>query len=383
MGIMDHHLFKGEFSFQNQILSYNQIPKYDTAGTTIYNFAERAVEIPLALHFLSVHGIGKKILEVGNVLRHYSVLLQQIPRLGPLDTIDKFEAYPDVMNIDIMDVNTKYEVIISISTVEHVGQNGYGEHEIGDREAPLKAIVQIYNLLKTGGKAFITVPFGKLMDLGWLIQFSSNYLDLLVDKYGIPAQAIQTYFMKKIDTEATIEGPRQLWQQCERSELEHTYFHYPFAFAGGIAVIELSKIDKDIEPSDTLSTSLHYHAPVKIGDLYFSGMTLPKGQDRDGWITCLSTGYVFYGPYVTLEPQSYSLDMDIEIRGQGLFTLELTADFGQTILWSQRNIVRSENIHNILHVTTTESNVEVRLHKHGLSNSQVRVPKLLLSALEQ
>ncbi|WP_152397013.1 class I SAM-dependent methyltransferase [Paenibacillus guangzhouensis] len=382
MGIMGHP-FEDAFIFQNQVLPYNQIPKYDAAGITIYNFAERAVEIPLALHFLSEHGTGKRILEVGNVLRHYASMLQRLPGLGPLDTIDKFEAYPGVMNIDIMDMNTKYDVIISISTVEHVGQNAYGEHEVGDREAPLRAIVQIYNLLEPGGKAFLTVPFGKLMDIGWLIQFSSEYLDLLVLKYGIPLQAIQTRFLKKLDTEATIEGPRQLWVQCEHGELAHTLFHHPFAFAGGIAVIELSKIGSDIETSERLSTPLHYHTPVKIGDLYFSGMTRPKGQDRDGWMTCLSSGYVFYGPYVTLEPQAYSLEMDIEMRGQGLFTLEITSNSGSKRLWSQGSICQSSSIVHIFHVTEIENHVEVRLHKHGLSACQVRVPKLLLRAIGQ
>lgn len=48
--------------------------------------------------------------------------------------------------------------------------------KITDREAPLKAIAKIYGLLEPNGKALITVPFGKLTDGKWYIQFSQKYL---------------------------------------------------------------------------------------------------------------------------------------------------------------------------------------------------------------
>jgi hypothetical protein len=137
----------------------------------------------------------------------------------------------------------KYDVIISISTIEHIGQEESAlEAEPKNLEAPLKAIAKIYDLLNVGGKALITVPFGKLINARWFIQFSREYINLLATKYEIPDSAISKTFLKRIATELGVENPRHLWIQVEEEELSEVEFNWPWPFGNGILVLELTKL---------------------------------------------------------------------------------------------------------------------------------------------
>jgi hypothetical protein len=127
MGIMGYEMLP-YFFYHNKPLEYNTIH--------YQNFSERAVEVPIVIDFLKQVGREKRILEVGNVLSNYAPLIAQQSDIGKIDILDKFEQGIGIMNVDLMDFDTQYDVIISISTVEHIGQNAYGESSIGDREAP-------------------------------------------------------------------------------------------------------------------------------------------------------------------------------------------------------------------------------------------------------
>ncbi len=75
---------------------------------------ERGVEIPIFRELLLQHE-GKRVLEVGNVLAHYFPIQH--------DVVDKYEVSPGVINKDIVEFvpQQKYDLIVSISTLEHVG----------------------------------------------------------------------------------------------------------------------------------------------------------------------------------------------------------------------------------------------------------------------
>lgn len=75
---------------------------------------ERGVEIPIFRELLLQHQ-GKRVLEVGNVLSHYFPIQH--------DIVDKYEVSPGVINKDIVEYvpPQKYDLIVSISTLEHVG----------------------------------------------------------------------------------------------------------------------------------------------------------------------------------------------------------------------------------------------------------------------
>ncbi|GED52549.1 hypothetical protein EDM54_18255 [Brevibacillus borstelensis] len=371
MGIIGHDTLPF-FIYQNKQLTYNPIH--------FQNFSERAVEVPIAIDFLKRIGKEKRILEVGNVLSNYAPLLSQHPEIGEIDVLDKFEKGPGIMNVDLMDFNEKYDAIVSISTVEHIGQNAYGEHSSGDREAPLKAILKIYNLLHPGGKALITVPFGKLMDMGWLIQFSSEYVALLVDKYGIPREALSMSFLKKLDADTSVTICQQVWIQCEERELENTYFQSPFPFANGIAVIELDKVAETRAVIQGRPEPLHYRSPVNIPNYYYTPFYKLFPYDLNGWFVVDQPGLAFYGPFINLPRQVYRFEACIEMKGEGEFTLYIMSDSGKKVLW-ERRLSKSSVIRDLIYLNHEEKNVEVRLHKHDPTSCTIRIPNMFLSQL--
>ncbi len=96
------------------------------------------------------------ILEVGNVLSHYFSFKH--------DIVDKYEKAEGVVNKDITNFQTtkKYDLIISISTLEHVGwDENPTSHEItGESEKILSAVECLKNMLAPNGRIVVTVPLG-------------------------------------------------------------------------------------------------------------------------------------------------------------------------------------------------------------------------------
>ncbi len=130
------------FYFQNKELSYFYHP---------YNHSwvnERTVEVPIVLEMIKDYQ-GKSMLEVGNVLRHYFAGMNH-------DVIDKGEKFPGVINADVANFNSnkKYDFIVSISTMEHVG---FEEDDKDVAKIP-RAVQHLQKYLNPGGKIIITVP---------------------------------------------------------------------------------------------------------------------------------------------------------------------------------------------------------------------------------
>lgn len=125
-----------------------EYPYYRTFTNLGYS-SERAIELPIVMNIIKQNN-PSKILEVGNVLNHYFSL--------PHTVIDKYEIASGVINQDILNYcpNEKFDMIISISTIEHVG---FDESE-KDETKILKAIIRLQDLLAPYGKMMIIVPLG-------------------------------------------------------------------------------------------------------------------------------------------------------------------------------------------------------------------------------
>lgn len=110
---------------------------------------EREVEIPIAKDLIS-NFKGKNILEIGHVLNYYIPFKHEI--------VDKYEVAPGVINEDVVTFNPgkKYDHIISISTIEHVGW----EEKPKKPEKVLAALKNLKKILKKDGTLFFTAPFG-------------------------------------------------------------------------------------------------------------------------------------------------------------------------------------------------------------------------------
>jgi hypothetical protein len=150
---------------------------------------ERGVEIPIFRELLLQHQ-GKRVLEVGNVLSHYFPIHH--------DVVDKFEVSSGVINRDIVEFvsEQKYDLIISISTLEHVGWDEQ------PRE-PAKLLQAIHHLRSTcltpSGKLVASLPIGY-----------NHYFDDLISSGQSPFTT--QHFLKRISNQNYwVESD---WEQC-------------------------------------------------------------------------------------------------------------------------------------------------------------------------
>lgn len=152
------------FIFKNKKYRYFYHPHHRTWMT------ERAVEIPIILEVLK--NSRGPILEIGNVLKHY---------IGSShDVVDKYEKEEGVINEDVATYRTskKYGLIISISTMEHVGW----DEEKSEDKIP-QSIKNLKKLLGKDGKIVITAPLNY-----------NPWLDKLLEKGDLFEEA---YFMRR------------------------------------------------------------------------------------------------------------------------------------------------------------------------------------------
>jgi SAM-dependent methyltransferase len=116
--------------------------------------SERAVEIPIALAAVGAAD-PSRTLEVGNVLRKYMPVAEHT-------VIDKYERAPDVVNADALTFSGgPYDLIVSVSTLEHVGY----DEEPRDAGKAARAIANLRGLLSPGGELLATIPVGYNRDL--------------------------------------------------------------------------------------------------------------------------------------------------------------------------------------------------------------------------
>lgn len=112
---------------------------------------ERAVEIPVVRELVARHDPGA-VLEIGNVLSHYFPT-----RHAVLDKYERSFSRP-IIRDDVVSYRPEkpYELIVSISTVEHVG---WDEQPRNPRKA-LEVFSRIEEMLAPGARAVLTLPVG-------------------------------------------------------------------------------------------------------------------------------------------------------------------------------------------------------------------------------
>lgn len=110
---------------------------------------ERVVEIPIAWDEVQRYA-PEQTLEVGNVLAHYYPIRHQV--------LDKYEQAPGVLNADVVDFqpNRLYNLIVSISTLEHVGW----DETPREPDKFLRGVSHLSTLLAPGGVMLVTLPVG-------------------------------------------------------------------------------------------------------------------------------------------------------------------------------------------------------------------------------
>lgn len=178
----------------------------------LYNFTafnERRVEIPLAWHVLQSHAGTETVLEVGNVLSHYGTVYH--------DMVDKYEQsdYPRLIRADAETVEPgrQYDLIVSLSTFEHVGWDEKPRDEAKLR----RTIGHLRSLLAPNrGVLFFTAPMG---------------YNPALDRLLVPGQLPETriLFMRRVSWSNT-------WMEAPYSEVRAARFNAPYPFANALAV---------------------------------------------------------------------------------------------------------------------------------------------------
>jgi SAM-dependent methyltransferase len=126
---------------------------------------ERAVEVALAERVLA--GATGRVLEVGNVLAHYRAVSH--------DVVDKYERAPGVRNADVLAVTGSYDLIVSVSTLEHVGL----DEDVRDPAKPVRAVRALKEALAPGGTLWVTLPVGYNPDLDAAVRSGELAFDRL------------------------------------------------------------------------------------------------------------------------------------------------------------------------------------------------------------
>lgn len=166
---------------------------------------ERTVEIPIIWEMVKQQR-ENRILEVGNVLSHYFPVNH--------DILDKYEKAEGVINNDVVDYmsSEKYDLIVSISTLEHVGF----DEEKKEPEKILHAVDNLKKCLSDNGKIAVTLPLGYNPEL-------DRFLD--GKKLGFTEQ----YFMKRISEDND-------WIETTWDDVKNSKYGSPFPFANAIVI---------------------------------------------------------------------------------------------------------------------------------------------------
>jgi hypothetical protein len=166
---------------------------------------ERAVELALGAAFLDAQA-GGRIVELGNVMGHYDPRGHRV--------IDKYEVAPGVENVDILDLPPEpaFDAVLSLSTVEHVGQ----DEEPCDPEKALRALDRLGAIRAPGGSLLVTFPVGH-----------NPALDAAVRDERLPFESVR--YLLRVDAANT-------WREARREELEGVRYGSPFPLANGIVV---------------------------------------------------------------------------------------------------------------------------------------------------
>lgn len=187
---------------------------YAAYNTTWFN--ERCVELAIAEWFLKGES-PEDTLEVGNVLSHYFGYRHTV--------VDKYE--PGALQVDIVDFEPGrlYNLILSISTFEHIAFEETDELDVSPEDVERKiraAIDRCLELLAPGGRFVITVPIGYNPVIDRMI--ASNLLG-----------CNRTAWYKRF--------PHRSWHEVRKEEGMNCRYGSPYPYANCIMIGEWARQD--------------------------------------------------------------------------------------------------------------------------------------------
>jgi SAM-dependent methyltransferase len=189
---------------------------------------ERSVEVPWVLEKL---GRGGRMLDIGCVGSEY--LGEMASRADEAHGLDVRPLSPvqgvRLVRGDVVNPPFKpgsFDVITSISTVEHVGCDFYGQ--IPYEGADIMAMRQMRRLLRSNGRLLISVPYGRGGVYAWFRVYSARTFRGLIE--GFRPLSLQ-YFRRNGNQ----------YQRCRREEIDDADFDFAHMRSDGLVAAELTR----------------------------------------------------------------------------------------------------------------------------------------------
>jgi hypothetical protein len=132
------------------------------------------------------------------------------------DILDKYECVPRVLNLDVVEFRTEqpYDLILSISTLEHVGW----DEPVREPEKPLRAWENLRRSLAPGGRPLATAPLGYNHEIARL-RAEGGFKDTSVK------------YLRRVS-----RGNE--WREAAFAEVVGSRYHTPFPAANAQAILE-------------------------------------------------------------------------------------------------------------------------------------------------
>lgn len=120
-------------------------------------------------------------------------------------------VYEDMRDICYKD--NYFDMVTCLSVIEHVGMDNtklYTCDPLKNEQTPttyLTLIAELRRVIKSGGTLFLTIPFGKHQNYGWLQVFDGSMVDLIIKEFK-PSTCVESYF----------KYSRSGWESCSRTD---------------------------------------------------------------------------------------------------------------------------------------------------------------------
>ncbi|MBI3636868.1 MAG: DUF268 domain-containing protein [Candidatus Rokubacteria bacterium] len=154
-------------------------------SASVVEVSERIVEGP----FVHARVRGPRVLDVGST---ESLLALELASLGYDVTALDVRGYPlrharitsvseDIRTTSFPD--GRFDTVVALSTVEHVGLGFYGEPV--DRDGDRRAVLEIRRVTARGGRFLLTVPFGRAVTMPGHRVYDRDRLTRLIEGWDV------------------------------------------------------------------------------------------------------------------------------------------------------------------------------------------------------
>jgi SAM-dependent methyltransferase len=204
---------------------------------------ERSVEVPWALQRV---GGTRRVLDVGCSTSDYlSELAREEPRRGRRVYGLDPDAPQPIRNVGVVKgtvvappfPTASFELILCISTVEHVGLPIYGQHEFPHGD--ILAMRHVRRLLAPGGRLLLTVPFGRPQVNPWFRVYDRGSLRRLTGGFRTLSAA---FYRLRQDGPSTGSGCVS-YEPCRAADLREAGYDFEHMRTEGVALAELTLSD--------------------------------------------------------------------------------------------------------------------------------------------